>query len=602
MKSFVSYKSSKEQKWNIARTYKEKGKSGKSTDRPELQALFSDIKDGKVNTVICTKIDRISRSLLDFYKMVALFEKYNVEFVSLDENFDTITPMGRAALKITLVFAELEREQTSKRTKDKMAWRAEQGLWNGGQVLGYDLIDKKLIPNKREAKLVKTMYEKYIELGSIIQVANWLNKNGYRTKSFISNRSKNKRGGKKFNNTHVSQKLQSRVYIGDVELKGKAFKGQHEAIIDNNLWHHVNSLISQHAPTRKNPKRKTQHTFILQGLLRCGNCGSYLTTKYATSSTGKRHFYYQCTQNSHNGKEGCEMKYVPADKLEEIVLNKIKSLSVDKSLLDDISLKANESMDDELQELVDRRKDHENKLIAIKDKISNLIDAIASKTVKEHKSLDERMDTLEEQRTQLERTIQAVTFQIDERKRKVFNAEVMLKSLEAFSKIYDKATSIELKELLPYFVDHIVFSPQRIKIALFDQPTDKGLFHVNHSDDGAPELCKWLPVISSGGNFSYHFVFQKVTRISKRKMARQNRQNSYVNPVTLAREYQQIMQEEGLTQSQLAAKLGVSRVRVNQYIALLKLPEERQAEILKYSKKRIITERELRRKSIRKKT
>jgi DNA invertase Pin-like site-specific DNA recombinase len=116
-------------KWTIAKIYKEKGKSGKNTDRPELQALFGDIQSGKINTVICTKIDRISRSLLDFYKMIELFEQQAVEFISLDENFDTFYPMGRAALKITLVFAEMEREQTSPNARKKK--------WPGGQNRGF---------------------------------------------------------------------------------------------------------------------------------------------------------------------------------------------------------------------------------------------------------------------------------------------------------------------------------------------------------------------------------------------------------------------------------------------------------------------------------
>lgn len=505
MKNFIGYKSTDEHKWIIVKTYKEKGKSGKNTDRPELQSLFADIQTGKINTVICTKIDRISRSLLDFYKMIELFEKQNVEFISLDENFDTSSPMGRAALKITLVFAELEREQTSKRTKDKMAWRAEQGLWNGGQVLGYDLIDKKLVPNNRETKLVKMMFEKYRELGSMTQVANWLNRNGYRTKEFTANRTGKKRGGRKFSNTTVGQKLKSRVYIGDVELKGKVFKGQHESIIDKDLWQQVNNLIDVQAPTRRNPKQKTEHTFILQGLLRCGSCGSYLTTKYATSGSGKRHYYYQCTLNSHNGKEGCKMRYVPASQLEGLILKKIHNISVDKNYLEEIIIKANESVSDELEEMENRKKDHENKLLAVKENISNLIDAVANNKIKENRSVSEKLDALEEQRNQLQNTIDTLGFQIDDRKRKVFNAEVIHKSLNQFKQVYKKGAPLEIKELLPCFVEHITFSPQEIKIALYDQPINKGLF-VNHSSESSLESSEWLPREGSNLGPSGYFL------------------------------------------------------------------------------------------------
>ncbi len=492
MKSFISYKTAGEQKWKIVTTYEEKGKSGKNTDRPELQGLFADIKSGKVNTVICTKIDRISRSLLDFYKMVDLFEKHNIEFVSLDENFDTSTPMGKAALKITLVFAELEREQTSKRTTEKMAWRAEQGLWNGGQVIGYDLIEKKLVVNKKESKVVKLIYTKYLELGSALQTALWLNNQGYRTKEYTANRSNVKHGGKKFTNSMIAQKLKSRVYIGEVGLKDKHFKGQHEPIIDRDLWKQANELIEKQAPTHRNPKQPMQHTFILQGLLECGWCGSFMTSKYCTGRGGKLHYYYQCTKNAHGGNDACEMKYVPANKLEKIVLDKIRLLSVDNAFLNQIVLKANESVNDELIILTETKKGQDSKLTAIKEQIDNLVTAIANKQIQDFKSVSEKLGKLEEQRDQLEKAIEGLAFQINEKKQKVFDAEIMHKSLTKFSQIYDKALPEEIKELLPYFVDRVTFKPDEIKIALFDQPAEKGLF-VNHSSTGALELIEWLP-------------------------------------------------------------------------------------------------------------
>lgn len=496
MESFISYKSTGEDKWHINKVYADKGKSGKNIDRPKLQELFTDIKSGRINTVVCTKIDRISRSLLDFYKMTDIFEKYNVEFISLDENFDTSTPMGKAALKITLVFAELEREQTSKRTKDKMQWRAEQGMWNGGQVLGFDIIDKKLVQNKAESKIVKLMYEKYIELGSLLQVAHWLNDHGYRTKEYTSNRTGQIRGGKKFTNTNISQRLKSRVNIGEIEHKGEIYPGQHKSIIDKILWNQVNKRLQKQSPTRRNPKQKKEHTFTLLTLLECGWCGSYMTTKYSTSKNGKLHFYYQCTANSHGGNKACKMKYVPADKIEQLVMKKIKTLATDKKFLDQVISKANESVDAELAGIISQKTDQENKLIAVKNRIDGLITAIMEGTVSKHKSIEKKMEDLEEQRKQLDHTIYTLNFQIEDRKQRIYNAQVMHKSLTKFSEIYDKATPQQVKDLLPYFIEKIIFTPTSIKIALYDQAVDKGLF-VNHPDECAPELSKWLPDVDS---------------------------------------------------------------------------------------------------------
>ena len=140
LKKFCEIKSSHgTEEWEVAEVYREEGKSGKNTDRPEYQKMIQDIKQGKLNVILCTKIDRIHRSLMDFYRLHELLEKHNVAFVSLNENWDTSTPMGRFGLKLTLAVAELEREQTSQRTREKLAWRAEEGLWNGGQILGYDI-------------------------------------------------------------------------------------------------------------------------------------------------------------------------------------------------------------------------------------------------------------------------------------------------------------------------------------------------------------------------------------------------------------------------------------------------------------------------------
>ncbi|MFC1510423.1 recombinase family protein [Candidatus Omnitrophota bacterium] len=493
MKSFISYKSTGDAVWKIKKIYAEKGKSGKNVNRPQLQELFNDIKQGKINTVVCAKIDRISRSLLDFYKMTDLFDKHHIEFISLDENFDTSTPMGKAALKITLVFAELEREQTSKRTKEKMAWRAEQGLWNGGQILGYDLVDKKLVINKKEAKLVKIMYEKYIELGSLLQVAHWLNEQGYRTKEYVANKSNRKHGGCKFMNTYISHKIRSRVNIGEVGLKGEYFKGLHKPIIEKKLFNQVNALLEKQAPTRHNPKQKKEHAFILQSLIECGKCGAYMTTKYATSKTKKRHYYYQCTANAHGGKEACEMKYVPAKKLEEFVMLKIKSLSKNQDFLNKIISEANESVDAALVGSIERKKEQENKLLAVSNQIENLTDAIANNKVTNFKSLEKKMELLEEQQKQLEHAINVLNFEIDGKKQKIYNADIIHKSIKKFNELYDKGTPQQIKDLLPYFIKKIIFTPQEIKIALFDQPTDQGLFFVNNSKKSSLELSKWLP-------------------------------------------------------------------------------------------------------------
>lgn len=501
LKQYVSFRqpsSSKEkyaESWKIVDVYREEGRSGKNTERPELQRLLSDIEIGRINTVICTKIDRVTRSLIDFYNLNGKFDKYNIDFISLQENFDTSQPMGKAMLKMTLVWAELEREQTSLRTKEKMGWRAEQGLWNGGQILGYDLVEKKLVVNEREAKLVKLMFKKYLELGSVLKVVEWLNSNGYRTKEYISNRRGMKRGGRRFFNANVLQKLTSRVYLGEIGHDGNIYPGQHKAIIDRQLWDEVNKLIKMHAPKRVNPKREVKHAFILQGLLKCGWCGSYMSTKYSTGRN-ELHYYYQCTRNSHGGNDACSMKYVPAPELEKAVLKKLKGMSIDKNLIKKIVSEANKNTESTLKELNKNRRIQENKLIPIKDAIANIVDVISKgKGMDKIKSLSEKLNELELQKEQIEKDINNMDFEINQVKQQVLNAKVMHESLLKFSQIYESASPSELKELLPRFVERVTWKPTEIEIALFDQEVQRGQMDesVTTKGSGALEIVKWLP-------------------------------------------------------------------------------------------------------------
>ena len=496
LKNYIGYRNShvkNDEKWEISDVYREEGRSGKDTNRPELQRLLSDIRNGKINTVIFTKLDRITRSIIDFDDLTKTFKKYHVEFVSLEENFDTSTPIGEAMLEITLVFAKLERQTTSIRTKGKMQWRAEQGMWNGGQILGYDLIDKKLIVNPKEARLVKLMFEKYIELGSVLQVVEWLNSHGYRTKEYVSRRKGIKRGGNRFFNAYVNQKLTSRAYIGEVTNNGIIYKGKHEPIINKKLWNEANRLLKLHAPLRKNPKRETSHIFVLQGLVKCGKCGKYMSSKYSTGRNGL-HPYYQCTRNAHGGKGACDMKYVPAIEFEKAILKKLKEMSHDKKLLAKIVREANESTESTLNALKKDRKIQENKLKPTQDSINNILDAI-SKGIK-NRSVTEKLTEFEAQKEEMVKDIQNIDFEIDRVKQQVLSAEVMHESLVRFSQIYETATPLELKELLPRFVERITWKATEIEIALFNREEERGQSSTtpsNHSGGGALDVIKWLP-------------------------------------------------------------------------------------------------------------
>lgn len=487
LSQYVEYTNSTGKGFEVVDVYREEGRSGKDTDRPELQRMLKHIKEGKIDIVICTKLDRITRSLLDFYELLALFQKYEVEFVSLDESIDTSSPMGKANIKMILVFAELEREQTSVRTKEKMQWRAEQGLWNGGQILGYDLIDGELVINEDEAKIVRLIFEKYPELGSVLAVANWLNENGYRTKSYGSRRG-HKRGGAKFGNTTVAHKLKSRVYIGQIERNGQIYEGNQSAIVEREVWERANKLLASHAPKRRNFKKKRKYDFALLGLVRCGNCGSVMTSKYSTGRNGQ-HFYYQCTKNSHGGKEACSMPYVPARELDHIIETQLKELANFEDVIDEITQKANTLEDDhQINQTTELRK-LQNDLGKIKGQIDRLVDLIV-KSGDIHPSMSEKLKELEERKETVQKECYRLEAAVQARDMKVLNAQALVHTLKHFSQIIDGATDMEKKELMPTIIESVIYNPDEIKIALYDHFIEES--YVNQASNGALESSAWL--------------------------------------------------------------------------------------------------------------
>ena len=216
LEGYCSFKS-----WKNYAVYREEGFSGKDLKRPSFQRMIADIQRGKINTVIVKKIDRLSRSIVDFENVYKMFDDSGVDLISIQENFDTSTAIGRSVIRIVLIFAQLEREQTSERTIDVMAYRAKQGLFNGGYPrLGYDIDyeNKCLIPNESEIWSAKEIFTTYIRLGSLSETARELNDKGYRLKSWTT-RAGQKRGGERFQKNSVSRILNDPIYIGKVKYK-----------------------------------------------------------------------------------------------------------------------------------------------------------------------------------------------------------------------------------------------------------------------------------------------------------------------------------------------------------------------------------------------
>ena len=280
--------SQKHEGWQALKThYDDGGFSGGNMERPALKQLLEDIKAGRIDVIVVYKVDRLSRSLHDFARMVDVFDKHNVSFVSVTQQFNTTTSMGRLTLNVLLSFAQFEREVTGERIRDKIAASKAKGMWMGGPVpFGYNAVEKKLVINKQEAEIVRTIFTRYLELGCVRLLQKELKEKGVRTKV---RKWKDGRlfGGGFFGRGNLYFLLANSIYTGHAHHKEKLYAGQHEAIIDQALWDTVQQHIGANAVQHKS---RSQETAFLTGKL-FDDSGESLRPVHA-NRRGRRYPYY----------------------------------------------------------------------------------------------------------------------------------------------------------------------------------------------------------------------------------------------------------------------------------------------------------------------
>ena len=317
--------SQKQEGWIVLPdVYDDGGVSGGTLERPALQRLLADIEAGRIDVVVVYKIDRLSRALMDFAKLVEVFDRHSVTFVSVTQQFNTTTSMGRLTLNILLSFAQFEREVTGERIRDKIAASRKKGMWMGGHPpLGYDVVDRKLVVNREEAALVRHIFERFLHAGSATLLMNELNAAGHTTKSWTT-RSGTMRPGRPFDKGVLYKLLNNRVYLGEAVHKGKSYPGEHQAIIDAPIWDKVHSILSENARRRGNHVRAATPA-LLKGLIRCASCDRAMTPSHARKN-GRRYRYYVCQSAIKNGHVSCPVRSLPAGEIEEAVLVQVRAL------------------------------------------------------------------------------------------------------------------------------------------------------------------------------------------------------------------------------------------------------------------------------------
>ena len=344
--------------------YDDGGFSGGSLDRPALNRLLADIESGKVDCVVVYKVDRLSRSLMDFSRIMETFDKFNASFVSVTQQFNTTHSMGRLTLNILLSFAQFEREIIGERIRDKIAAQRRKGKWAGGHpVLGYDVDrstpNSKLVINAKEATQVRAIYELYLTLKSLTPVLKEVVGRGWLNKSWIT-MSGVKRGGCSFDKASLHMLLTNSIYAGKIKHKELVYVGEHEAIVDSTTFAAVQKLLKSHSRGKGNGVNN-KYGALLKGLLYCGACNKAMV--HTMSSRGsKRYRYYTCLKAIKCGWDACPSKALPAAELEAAVVDQIRCISTDDGLMQEVLRQSRKTVGTGLKELQQQQKQYEKQL------------------------------------------------------------------------------------------------------------------------------------------------------------------------------------------------------------------------------------------------
>ena len=468
------------EQWVIVDRYVDEGKSAKDTKgRPEYQRMIQDIEKGKIDTVLCVSLSRISRSTRDLLDMVEYFKEMNVDFICLKEDFDTTTAQGKCFLTIMGALNEFEREQTSERTRSNMLARAERGLWNGGQLLGYNLnIEKKgyIIPNDEEKIIVNFCFDAYLECGSILKTCDVANSKGYHTKEY-STKGGNFHTSKKFGYTPMLKLLTNLAYIGKREInKYRMHKSQEnlpedqryrvvkavwEPIVDEDKFYNVQKLLKENCQHKYNGAKPTKHFYLLNGgVLGCRKCGSAMEGRSCYGNDRKKmYYYYSCTNRD------CRFK-LPELEIENALRDSMRTIAKDDSVVEKIVLKTNVRLKNELPRLINKKQGLAKELKLLNGKASHIMDKFVGVTNGEE-FVKEELSKLSLRKQQIVNDIDMTDIAISTIEKESVDRDFINRILGSFDEIYrDDIKPYQKKELLYGSLAKIELSNTQIKVGM----------------------------------------------------------------------------------------------------------------------------------------
>ena len=448
--------------WTVApQRYDDGGFSGGNMERPALERLLEDVENHRVDCVVVYKVDRLSRSLLDFAKIIETFDHNGVSFVSVTQQFSTTTSMGRLTLNILLSFAQFEREIIGERIRDKVAAAKRKGKFTGGTPpLGYDVDPEKtrLVVNPEEAKLVRHIFKRFAEIGSPLTIADELNKKGITTKAWMT---KNGvfREGKPWHKTHIYRALYNRTYLGEVTHKDKTYPGEHEAIVTKDLWQRAHAVIED------NKRHRSQHVrakapALLKGLIRCGACDTAMSP-VSTGTAHRNYRYYTCGRASKTGHSNCPVKSVPAGDMEGAVIQQLRAMFKSPEMIAQTYQATRGLEAEELERLRSERTELEARLAELKQAASRLLDSGAS----DSETTDEIRRT-NEKFVDTQRRFRDIDEEIHGMQARLVSERDVAESLRRLDPIWDELFPLEQSRIVQLLVERVTVNVDGMNIRI----------------------------------------------------------------------------------------------------------------------------------------
>jgi site-specific DNA recombinase len=445
--------------------YDDGGFTGANMDRPALRRLLADVQAKKVDCIVVYKVDRLSRSIRDFGKIMEILEKHGAMFVSVTQQFNTTTSLGRLTLNILLSFAQFEREIISERTRDKQILARKRGKWTGGHLpLGYDLEDGRLIVNEWEAARVRQIFEWYLEGQAVHGIVAKCEGLGWQHKQWATKEGKTF-GGHPMRKCHIYTMLANPLYAARIRAADEIVAATHPRIVDDNTFDLVQQKLKENT---RNPGGEHRHKLeaLLRGLLYCSCCGSAMSPSYS-SSKNRRYRYYVCLRTIQKKGDGCTTRAVSAPMVEEAVIESVRRFAMTPEVVEATARVARQRLTEELGR-------HREELKAVNVRVRN-----AKSQLVRAKNLEaDRETSLREIVTSGEAKAEALRSAVERGERLRFDDRMVRQHLVTFDDVWKTMTIEQQAGLLRHLIERVGYDARGDKVK------------VTYNSNGIREFCK----------------------------------------------------------------------------------------------------------------